>query len=111
MQVPFRPSLCEVRPYQGAASINLVRLLRLAAWANAAIAHLHGGGSPTAAAKHSAPRIATCPACMHAPVQLSMEGLRQLQQQAAALRVEMPEQSSLALALDRVDVWQVSGGW
>lgn len=36
-----------------------------------------------------------------------MEGLRQLQQQAAALRVEMPEQSSLALALDRVDVWQV----
>lgn len=38
--------------------------------------------------------------------QLSMEELRKLQQQAVALRVEMPEQSSLALALDRVEVWQ-----
>lgn len=36
-----------------------------------------------------------------------MEELQQLQQQAGALRVEMPEQSSLALALDRVEVWQV----
>lgn len=48
--------------------------------------------------------------CAHTrPLQLSMEELRKLQQQAVALRVEMPEQSSLALALDRVEVWQVGG--
>ena len=60
--------------------------------------------TPSASADHNTPPVAAV------PVQLALEELRQLQAQAAALRVDMPELSNLAVALERVDVWQVGCG-
>ena len=43
----------------------------------------------------------------HVPPQVSLEHLRGLREQAAALRVDMPEAANIGLALERLDIWQV----